>query len=150
MFVTAILAFFNVRTGEMSVCSAGHNPMVVIRESTRRCELMNPGGIALGFDKGPVFDRTLREGRLVVGQGDRILMFTDGVVEAMNERREEYGEERFYRFVLRHSTLPSRELVRTIVRDLDEHKGRADQHDDITIVTFRAEGQARPGRVVQG
>jgi serine phosphatase RsbU (regulator of sigma subunit) len=140
MFVTAIFAVLDVRTREMAVCSAGHNPMVVFRERTGECELVNPNGIALGFDAGPIFDRTLQERRITLEGGDRVVMYTDGVVEAMSEEHEEYGDERFYRFVRDHARMRSKDFVLALVRDLDEHKGSAEQHDDITISTFRTMG----------
>jgi len=137
MFVTAILAVLNVRTREMTVCSAGHNPMVVYRERTAGIELVNPNGIALGFDAGPIFDRTLQESATRLDPGDTVVMYTDGVVEAMDEAGEEYGDDRFYSFVKDHARMRSKDLVQAITRDLDAHKGEADQHDDITLVTFR-------------
>lgn len=137
MFVTAIIAVLNVRTKEMTVCSAGHNPMVVYRERTAGVELVNPNGIALGFDAGPIFDRTLQESATRLEPGDTVMMYTDGVVEAMDEAGEEYGDDRFYSFVKDHARMRSKDLVQAVVRDLDAHKGEADQHDDITLVTFR-------------
>jgi sigma-B regulation protein RsbU (phosphoserine phosphatase) len=137
MFVTAMFSILNVRTRELVTCSAGHNPMVVFRERANECELVNPNGIALGFDKGPVFDRTLQEVTTQLEMGDRVVMYTDGVVEAMSERHEEYGDDRFYEFVKQHARMRSKDFVNSLVRDLDEHKGRAEQHDDITISTLR-------------
>ena len=140
MFVTAIFAVLDVRSREMAVCSAGHNPMVVFRERTGECELVNPNGIALGFDAGPIFDRTLQERKITLEGGDRVVMYTDGVVEAMSEEHEEYGDERFYTFVRDHARMRSKDFVLALVRELDEHKGNAEQHDDITISTFRTMG----------
>ena len=56
----------------------------------------------------------------------------------MNAENELYGEERFYDFVRLHAGMDSKTFVRALVRDLDDHKGEADQFDDITIVTFMA------------
>ncbi len=137
MFVTAMLAVLNVHTREMEVCSAGHNPMVVYFKRRGRIGLMNPAGMALGFDKGEIFDRILVESRLRLELGDRVVLYTDGVVEAMNSKNEQYGDDRFYKFVLRNAHMTSKDFVRALTRDLDEHKGEAEQHDDITIVTFK-------------
>jgi len=137
MFVTALVAILNVRTRELRVVSAGHNPMVLCRHGSGKALLVNPNGIALGFDKGPVFDRVLTEGKLTLEPGDRFVMYTDGVVEAMNDKNEEYTEERFYKFVHQNTTMPSKEFTWALVADLDAHKGDAEQHDDITIVTVR-------------
>ncbi len=110
-----------------------------------KCHLVNPNGIALGFDKGPIFDRVMKETRLILEPGDRFILYTDGVVEAMNEQHEEYSEERFYRFMLQNSRLLSKNLTRLLVDDLDRHKGNAEQHDDITIVTVRLNPDVPPG-----
>jgi sigma-B regulation protein RsbU (phosphoserine phosphatase) len=138
MFVTAMYVLLNVKTRALSVCSAGHNPMVIYREKTGQYELVNPNGIALGFDKGPVFDRTLQEHNTTLELGDRIVIYTDGVVEAMNAQGDEYSEERFCKFVRDHARMRSRDFVQALVRDLDAHKGEAEQHDDITVSTVRA------------
>jgi serine phosphatase RsbU (regulator of sigma subunit) len=55
----------------------------------------------------------------------------------MSEKHEEYGDDRFYMFVQKNARMRSKDFVNALVRDLDEHKGRAEQHDDITISTFR-------------
>jgi serine phosphatase RsbU (regulator of sigma subunit) len=137
MFVTAMYAVLNVRKREMIVASAGHNPMVIWRAATRTCELVRPNGIALGFDKGPVFERTVREQRVQLARGDRVLMYTDGVVEAMNENHEEWGDEALYEFTAKNAELSSKDFVKELFLALRGHQGDAEQHDDITISTFR-------------
>lgn len=137
MFVTCVYVILNVRTREMTVASAGHNPMLIWRQKTGQIEKVRPNGIALGFDKGPVFNRTVREQKVQLFAGDRVVMYTDGVVEAMNDKREEWSDEALDAFTIKNAALPSKEYVRLLVKDLDDHKGSAEQHDDITIMTFR-------------
>jgi serine phosphatase RsbU (regulator of sigma subunit) len=137
MFVTCMYAIMNLRTREMTIASAGHNPMLIWRAATGKIEKVRPSGIALGFDKGPVFNRTVREQKLRVMKGDRIVLYTDGVVEAMNLEREEWGDEALDAFTIKYATVPSNEYVRLLSKALDDHKGRAEQHDDITVLTFR-------------
>jgi len=137
MFVTCLYAILNVRTKEMILASAGHNPMLIWREGTGTVEKVRPNGIALGFDRGPVFNKTIKEERVRLQQGDRVVLYTDGVVEAMNEQREEWGDAALEDFTLRHASLPSKEFVRLLMKALEEHQGQAEQHDDITVTTFR-------------
>ena len=137
MFVTALYCILNKRTNELRVASAGHNPMVVWRAAAGRMELVNPNGIALGFDKGPVFERTVKEEKIVLGHGDRIVMFTDGTVEAMNSANQEFGDDRFYKLIRDLAPRDSNQMLNLLVKALDEHKGHAPQSDDITIVTLR-------------
>jgi serine phosphatase RsbU (regulator of sigma subunit) len=139
MFVTAIYGVLNVRQKILTVASAGHNPMVLFRASTGKCELVNPAGIALGFDRGPIFNRTVKEQAIQLYKGDRVVLYTDGVVEAMDEKHEEYGDERFYKWVEANARGKSRDFVRALLRELEGHRGRADQHDDITVVTVKVE-----------
>ena len=139
MFVTAMYAILNVVTREMLVASAGHNPMVVWRAASKTCEMVRPNGIALGFDKGPIFNRTIREQKLKLNRGDRVVLYTDGVVEAMNEKHEEWGNDALLEFCSKHSDLKSKDFVRLMLKALDDHKGSAEQHDDITLTTFRIE-----------
>jgi serine phosphatase RsbU (regulator of sigma subunit) len=137
MFVTALYCILNKRTNEIRVASAGHNPLVVWRAATNTVELVNPNGIALGFDKGPVFERTVKEVTISLGHGDRIVAFTDGTVEAMNSANQEFGDDRFYRLIRDLAPRDSNQMLNLIVKALDDHKGNAPQSDDITIVTLR-------------
>jgi len=137
MFVTALYCILNKRTNELRVASAGHNPLVVWRAASNQVQLVNPNGIALGFDKGPVFERTVKDEVIVLGHGDRVVAFTDGTVEAMNARNQEFGDERFYTLIRDLAPRDSNQLLNLIVKELDEHKGNAPQSDDITIVTLR-------------
>jgi len=137
MFVTCLYAILNVRTKEMTIASAGHNPMLIWRQAAGSVEKVRPNGIALGFDKGPVFNKTIKEERLRLQPGDRVLLYTDGVIEAMNEQHEEWGDAALEGFTLQHASLSSKEFVRLLTKALEDHQGQAEQHDDITIMTFR-------------
>lgn len=136
MFVTAFYLVLDVLDRTLLCSSAGHNPMI-IHHANGEVELINPNGIALGFDKGRIFSRTIKEQHIELLVGDRVVLYTDGVVESMNEKSEEYTDERFYTFVREHSTDNSETFVTELLADLNRHKGKAEQHDDITIVTFR-------------
>ena len=136
MFVTAFYLILDVASNTITFSSAGHNPMVFVRNESGKQWLLNPGGIALGFDSGPVFDSTVKEDQLRLKRGDRIILYTDGVVEAMNAKKEQFGEKRFYDLAKAQSSEKSDRFVSLLVEDLERHRGNAEQHDDITISTF--------------
>jgi serine phosphatase RsbU (regulator of sigma subunit) len=136
MFVTSIYMVLNVKTHELKVASAGHNPLVVFRAETGEYELVKPQGIALGFDKGTIFDNNIQETTIQLKPGDRVCAYTDGVNEAMNDQSEEFGDERFYNLVKQHARLSSKDFVNQIVQELEGHRGEAEQSDDITITTL--------------
>jgi len=137
MFVTAFYVILDCRTHKLSFSSAGHNPMFIYRAATKKIELFNPTGIALGFDKGPLFERTLKEAETDLKPGDRFVLYTDGVVESMNEKHEEFTDKRFEEFVIANAEEDSKTFIHKLVAELKKHQGNAPQHDDITIVTFR-------------
>lgn len=145
MFVTAAYMVLNVKTRTLRVASAGHNPVVLYRAKTGENELIKPAGIALGFDKGTIFDNHIKEVEVQLEEGDRIVTYTDGVNEAMNNDSEEFGEERFFELVKGHARKSSKEFVDAIVKALDEHRGAAEQSDDITITTLSVSSGASGG-----
>jgi sigma-B regulation protein RsbU (phosphoserine phosphatase) len=136
MFVTAYYVILDPLSGSMLCASAGHTPLLIARRDGS-VELLNPGGIALGFDGGPIFQRSIRERRVRLESGDRVLLYTDGVVECVNPANEEYSDRRLREFVRRNRELSSRDFVGALMADLDRHRGPADMRDDTTIVTFR-------------
>jgi sigma-B regulation protein RsbU (phosphoserine phosphatase) len=137
MFVTCIYMILNSRAKTLLVSSAGHNPLILWRQAAKKHELVNPSGIALGFDKGPLFERNIKQQLVELAAGDRFLAYTDGVVESMNPENAEFGEEAFYVLINKFAEKESSLLINSIAEALEVHQGDAPQHDDITMVTVR-------------
>jgi sigma-B regulation protein RsbU (phosphoserine phosphatase) len=137
MFVTAFYAILDESSGNLTYASAGHNPMVIYRAATRSYELGTGKGIALGFNEGPVFDKTIQETRTVLNPGDTMVIFTDGFPEAMNADNEEFGEERFYQSIARFGQFDARTCIAKLVEEIGNHRGDAEQSDDLTIIAVR-------------
>ncbi|HLG43057.1 MAG TPA: SpoIIE family protein phosphatase, partial [Planctomycetota bacterium] len=70
--------------------------------------------------------------------GDRFVIYTDGLVEAMSSEKQMYGSQRFYRKCKETASRESSEFLSLIVKGVEEHVGQASPHDDITIVTCRS------------
>lgn len=138
MFVTMFYCTLDTRKGILTCLSAGHNPMVLWRQATNSVHIVNPNGIALGIDRGPVFERTVKEQQVQLMPGDRFVIYTDGLVEAMNAEKQMYGAQRFYRKCKETASRESSEFLSLIVKNVEEHVGTASPHDDITIVTCRS------------
>ncbi|MFA5794539.1 MAG: SpoIIE family protein phosphatase [Candidatus Brocadiia bacterium] len=137
MFVTALYYIINTKTGIVTMSSAGHNPMLVWRFDEKKYELVNPNGIALGFDRGAVFDRTIKEMTVKLGVYDRVVTYTDGVTESMNEADEEFGGQRFFELTGQLAQYSSSRYIESVINNLEQFKGSAPQHDDITIVSIK-------------
>jgi sigma-B regulation protein RsbU (phosphoserine phosphatase) len=150
MFVTVMYVILNTVKRTLLVTSAGHNPMVLWRKATNTCHLVNPNGLALGIDRGTLFDKTIKEQKIQLHPGDRFVVYTDGVVESMNSKQEQLGSHRLYLLVKQYAEKGSNEFSNLIATVLENHKGEAQQHDDITMVTVRVlpPGQSTPSAAV--
>ncbi|HAT11654.1 MAG TPA: hypothetical protein DCS97_13920 [Planctomycetes bacterium] len=137
MFVTAFYAVLDENTGLLTYASAGHNPIVLYRAKTRSYELATTKGIALGFNEGPIFDRTIQVAQTTLERGDTMVMYTDGFPEAMNARNEEFGDEKFYEMIAANGHLDPPALTDAVVAGIAKHRGDAEQSDDLTILTVR-------------
>ncbi len=137
MFVTSFYAILDERTGNLTYASAGHNPMVIYRAAKRAYELATGKGIALGFNEGPIFDKTIEEHRTVLQPGDAIVLYTDGFPEAMNAENQEFGDERFYELVGQCGHFDARSLIDRLVNAIAKHRGEAEQSDDLTLIAVR-------------
>jgi phosphoserine phosphatase RsbU/P len=137
MFVTLYYVVLEPKRSRLTCVSAGHNPLVLWRSASNTLQLINPNGIALGVDRGPLFERTLKEQTIDLSKGDRFALYTDGVIESMNRQNEQFGQNRFYLRVKQLADKSSSEFLSQLTREVDAHQGDAAQHDDITILTGR-------------
>ncbi|MDR1536365.1 MAG: PP2C family protein-serine/threonine phosphatase [Planctomycetota bacterium] len=135
MFVTACYLVLDLLDHSLLCASAGHTPLLIAR-GDGTVEEVNPDGIALGFDTGPIFLENLRERKVRLEAGDRVAVYTDGVVECVNSVREEYSDSRLREFLSRNRGLSSREFTDRLLADLDRFRGGVAMADDITLVTF--------------
>jgi len=131
-FTSAFLAQYEAAGHTLSYVNAGHNPPLLRRASGSIVELKE-GGVPFGTFPNAAFEL----GRLSVGSGDLLLMYTDGVVEAANEAGDEYGLDRLRAFV-REAAGSAAECQQQLLASIDAFTARAPQHDDITclIVQF--------------
>jgi sigma-B regulation protein RsbU (phosphoserine phosphatase) len=140
MFVTMCYMVLSIKRRQLTLSSAGHLPLILRRRASRTCHAINPMGLALGIDKGSLFERKLGEERVSLEPGDRFVGCTDGILESMNEDHQELGMERLYRLVAAHGDRASGEFVTKIIDGVEAHQGKAPQHDDMTLVTGRIDG----------
>lgn len=136
MFVTAMYCLLNKTTGELKLSSAGHNPAILIKQDGSY-ELLNTKGLALGLDKGKIFARQIQTITKKINRGDRLVLFTDGIPEAMSPRNEEFGDDKFYQLASKCCNLESKKFVEHIVGSIAKWRRTAPQSDDITIVTLK-------------
>lgn len=101
MFITCVYGILNIRDKTFSWARAGHEPIIVAHPD-EQTDVLSPQGFALGVIGSPEFGDTLEVKTIDLHSGDRLLMFTDGLTEAMNSSGEEFGMERILE-VMEHS-----------------------------------------------
>ncbi len=131
-FTTAFLAEFGPGTRVLAYINAGHNAPILRRRSGA-VERLTDGGLPLGIMAGAAY----QSGNVSLQPGDWLVIFTDGVVEAMNERGDEYGEERLLQVLAAGAASTPDELLRRMMGDLDVFVGATPQHDDITCLLLK-------------
>lgn len=137
MFVTAMYVLVDPKEGAATVACAGHKmPLIRYAAADKKIRLVQPEGIALGFDKGPVFKRTLQVQRIPIEPGDRILIANTGPVGVQNEDGQELGEKGFYRYVQTHAGLATGPMLDALRKDLSTYAGEQPFPSDISIVSL--------------
>ena len=128
-FTTAFLAEFDPVTRNLIYINAGHNTPI-LRRSTGAVERLTVGGVPLGILAGASYESA----SLVLESGDWLAIYTDGVVEAMNQSNEEYGEQRLLNVLNAGPAIAPAEMLRRVITDVDSFVGATPQHDDITCL----------------
>lgn len=144
-FVTMTYAVIDLDRAMLTYARAGHTPLIhaTTRDHAAKTDVLAPSGLVVGLDGFErEFDELLVEETRPVGTGDVIVLFTDGVTEAMNEREEFFGEDRLTARVLDAHDQHPEAIQARVLEDVHTFVGGADQHDDMTIVVLKvgAEG----------
>ncbi|HKP66450.1 MAG TPA: SpoIIE family protein phosphatase [Casimicrobiaceae bacterium] len=163
-FITMTYAVVDMCTRTLTYARAGHCPLVYLPGSVgseqaaggrrveeggvgvqvravRKAQIQAPDGLVLGLkiDNGQRFESLLEEVTQPLGVGDVVLLFTDGLTEAMNEAGEPFGEERLAELLEEHGDLPFEELRERILREIHTFVGSAGLHDDLTLVLLKVD-----------
>jgi phosphoserine phosphatase RsbU/P len=131
-FTTAFFGELDLASRTMRYIRAGHNPPV-LRRAAGLLERLDVGGLPLGIIASAHFE----EGSVALDSGDLLVVFTDGVTEAENERQEEYGEPRLLEVIRGLSAGTAPEGLKIVMSAVDAFVGRTRQHDDITALVMR-------------
>ena len=130
MFCTAFVGVMDFDTGILKYCNAGHNPPVIIDAEGNATLLSVIPNLALGIWK----DFDFEDQEIKIEKGSNIFLYTDGVNEAENVAKEQYGEERMLQCLAKYHSKSPRIIVEEILKEIKNHATGAEQNDDITIL----------------
>jgi len=133
MFVTVFYGILNVKTGEVTYCNAGHNPPYILKHDGKVVTLPTRQEPMMGAIDGIVY----HEDSLQLDPGDALVMFTDGVTEALNNSKEEFGEERLEDTIADVAMHNCQEINDAIKADVATFVDGAEQSDDITVLALK-------------
>ena len=132
-FTTAVLAEYDPPLRHLTYVNAGHNAPI-LRRANGGLEKLDRGGLPLGIQSRVVYETAV----LDLQPGDTLIFYTDGVVEAFNEKNEEFGEDRWRAVIRSMPVLSAQESLQFLMIPVDEFVGATRQADDITCLVFRS------------
>ncbi len=131
-FATLFYGILDTSEQSLVFCNAGHEPPILIRAGGELVRL-NDGGTVVGITDTAEF----RDAGVPFHPGDILVSFSDGVTEAMNRDREQFGEDRLIELIRKNGCLTASRVIEEIVGAVRAHAGEAPQHDDITALVVR-------------
>lgn len=132
-FVTMFYTVFNSKKNTLRYASAGHNPLLFYDKSEMLVKKISAHGMFLG-----AFDMVeYEEGELEIDSGDVVFLYTDGLNEAMNRSRDQYGYDRLISKIMMFSSLPVSEMIENIMEDVKDFTQGHPFEDDITVLAFK-------------
>lgn len=134
-FVTIAAGLFDLDKMTLKLCRAGHNP--TLYANANEVKEINSKGIGLGLDNAKLFDANLQEIELKLTSGDIFLFYSDGLTEAMNSFKEEFGLQSVKKILKENSDKYSMDIQMNLIDEVQAFKGNAEQNDDITLVTVK-------------
>ncbi len=141
-FISMIYGILDVQTGSFSFARAGHNPAILRRASENSYKFLRPAGMAIGFSDGKVFDNGIEEMTVVLQPGDALVLYTDGFSEAMNSRRDLYGDERLADKVAQVGSKSASAILRLLTEDVHHFIEGMGRSDDMTMVVVKRKAES--------
>jgi sigma-B regulation protein RsbU (phosphoserine phosphatase) len=137
MFISMAYVVLEGDSSAMKLCRAGHDAPFLYRSADGSCSRVNPPGMAVGIDGGTVFNRVSNDHTLELAPDDCLILYTDGLTEALDASGEEFGVENVTRAIVESASGGASAILERLTGDLKKFVGEAPQHDDITLIVIR-------------
>jgi serine phosphatase RsbU (regulator of sigma subunit) len=136
LYVTVLMARLDPATGALTLVNAGHTPLLLCRASTGEVELVHSDGIALGFDRGPVFERTLKAREITLEPGDRVVFCTSRVFSLRNRKGQELTDRSFRALVHSEFAKGNPSLLGRVTATLEKFREGAPADSEVTLLSL--------------
>jgi sigma-B regulation protein RsbU (phosphoserine phosphatase) len=125
------------RAGTVSLCRAGHDAPLHYKAAERAVYPIKPPGMALGIDSGATFDRVTADFDLKLESGDCLILYTDGLTEAMDPSGAEFGIDRTVQTIQSSAANGANAVIDRLISEVRSFIGDQPKHDDITLIVIR-------------
>jgi sigma-B regulation protein RsbU (phosphoserine phosphatase) len=132
-FATLFYGHWDGGTRTLTWANAGHNPVLLLRHGAAHVEQLGATGLVVGVVEDAHYEQVVSR----LEPGDLLVLYTDGITEAENERGEFFGEQRLSALVEAYGDAGVDELRELILAEVERFSSDAPQHDDITLVLAR-------------
>lgn len=134
-FITMVIALFDLEKMSVKISRAGHNPVLFSKNG--HIDILKNTGLGLGMEKGTFFEPNLDVTELNFTEGNLFLFYSDGLNEAMNIHKSEFGLDNVIKVISDNKTRPSKEIQASLLNAVGSFRGNAEQNDDITFVVVK-------------
>ena len=144
MFISMAYLVVDHSVGSVTLARAGHDAPLLYRRVQQTVELIKPPGMVVGIDSGSVFDRITNDFAIRLEQGDCLVLYTDGVTEALDAEGFEFGIDRMIQSVRASAAHGASAIIVRLIDDVRNFVGAQPQNDDITLITIRKHEKDQP------
>ena len=137
-FVTACAAFFPSDGSPVKICRAGHNPPLFYQSSRDIISELRSSGLALGMSQSGILKKNLKQIQVTMRPGDKLLFYTDGLTEARNAEKEQYGDHRLIQLIELYGSLNATTILNKIQFSVESFISGEKLGDDITFTCVQA------------
>lgn len=137
MFISLLYLVIDTSLNSITYARAGHEPMIIYHAESGTCEVVKTQGMVLGMDDGPLFNNSLQEINFRLHPGDILVLYTDGVTEAVNDKDEEFGLNNLLDAIRISSQGNASAIVSNITQRIDRFTGNIPQQDDLTLLALK-------------
>ena len=137
LFITLFYLQYRPETRQIVYASAGHSPTLLWREKSNQCIRLDPEGLIIGVKE----DFPYEQESLQLEDGDVLLMYTDGLIEAEDNQHELFGENRLADLLKSQCHLPPQEMISHIVEQVQLFSGQSSFQDDVSLVVMQVKQQ---------